>query len=541
MTKKTNVNPAIAIVLFGILIIAAVATFYFVVLDYVEPEGQQQADAKSQAQHVAHKTETPIELSPKIKAFCADCHVMPRPSSFDKESWVREVQLGFNFYVESGRQDLEIPSFDEVLEYFQSNAPEKHIVGQNDLQSAEYLVSNGDTTMFSADKSWHFDIPITSTVANVNFLKLSKDAKPSLVYCDMRDGSLGIVNSQDGFATTIGNLENPAHAETCDLNRDGKIDLVVSDLGSFLPEDHNRGRVIWLEAIKEAQEYKTHVLLDGIGRVCDVRTGDFDQDGDQDLIVAEFGWRKTGSILYLENKTGLDNQPVFESRQIDSRHGCINVIPIDLNGDQHLDFIALMSQEYESVEVFLNDGKSTFENKILFAAPDPAYGSSGIELVDLDRDGDVDILYSNGDSFDSFEIKSFHSAQWLENKGDLKFEHHHIGKMPGIHKIIAADLDLDQDLDLIAVALLPTKLPKSFDSSKFDSITAFINDGRQQFSRFAIEKGAAIHTSCFAADFDNDQDIDIAVGTISIKDTKFPKVNIWWNQLRGKQVSLPVD
>ena len=109
--------------------------------------------------------------------------------------------------------------------------------------------------------------------------------------------------------------------------------------------------------------------------------------------------------------------------------------------------------------------------------------------------------------------------------------------MPGVHKVIAADVDLDNDLDLIAVALLPTKLPKDVDSSNFDSITAFINDGKQNFSRFAIEKGNSIYTSCVVSDFDKDGDQDIAVGTMSIKNTRLPKVNIWWNQIRGNEIS----
>ena len=63
----------------------------------------------------------------------------------------------------------------------------------------------------------------------------------------------------------------------------------------------------------------------------------------------------------------------------------------DLNGDGNLDIVALVSQETETIFAYLGDGAGSFRSQILFQAP-PEFGSSGIELVDLDRDGDVDLL-----------------------------------------------------------------------------------------------------------------------------------------------------
>ena len=65
-------------------------------------------------------------------------------------------------------------------------------------------------------------------------------------------------------------------------------------------------------------------------------------------------------------------------------------------------------------------GQGQFRTETIFQAPDPAYGSSCIDLVDLDQDGDLDLLYTNGDTMDSFELRPSHSVQWLENQGRFR-------------------------------------------------------------------------------------------------------------------------
>src|SRR5262249_60292151 len=114
---------------------------------------------------------------------------------------------------------------------------------------------------------------------------------------------------------------------------------------------------------------------------------------------------------------------------------------IDLDGDGRLYFVALISQEHEAVVAFLNDGGGEFHRETIFSANEPAFGSSGIQLVDLDGDGDVDVLYTNGDTFDSFYPKPYHSIRWLENCGTFPFVDHLLTAMPGVHRALARALD----------------------------------------------------------------------------------------------------
>ncbi|MCU0717969.1 MAG: hypothetical protein MUD03_17765, partial [Pirellula sp.] len=61
----------------------------------------------------------------RIERFCSDCHALPNPNSFEKDIWHEEVRKGFEFYARSGRNDLELPTIEEVVRYYRERAPEK--------------------------------------------------------------------------------------------------------------------------------------------------------------------------------------------------------------------------------------------------------------------------------------------------------------------------------------------------------------------------------------------------------------------------------
>ena len=50
---------------------------------------------------------------------------MPRPTSSSRDDWTEEVNQGFTLYGTSGRSDLEVPPYDEVLKFFEYQAPDE--------------------------------------------------------------------------------------------------------------------------------------------------------------------------------------------------------------------------------------------------------------------------------------------------------------------------------------------------------------------------------------------------------------------------------
>ena len=151
-----------------------------------------------------------------------------------------------------------------------------------------------------------------------------------------------------------------------------------------------------------------------MGRVADVQAADFRGTGRLDLVVGVFGFQNAGEILLLENHTTDWSKPVFTPRVLDERHGTIHVPVADLNHDGRPDFVALISQEHETIVAFLNEGDGHFreETDLHRSAPRLRQLHGGIQLVDLDGDGALDVLYTNGDVLDPPPLlKPYHGVR----------------------------------------------------------------------------------------------------------------------------------
>ncbi len=490
-------------------------------------------DSKSTAINIAPAATKP-DLESQIRRFCGDCHAFPPPESFPRNNWAEEVNKGFSFFYDSSHPDRNVPPLQATIDYFQARAPKKlplpviaSLAPPRDGQEFERL----DLSSVASHGA--------PAVAHLAFLTAGFAKQPGLIISDMRSGEVRLWKA-DGPATTsmeLAHLSHPAHAVTTDLDGDGINELVVADLGSFLPDDHSLGKVWWLRPQADGATWQAVELATGLSRVCDVEPADIDGDGDTDFVVAEFGWRKSGRILLLRNQGMKDNVPIMEVEVLDKRHGTIHVPVTDLNGDGRPDFVALISQEHEVIEAFLNRGDGQWERQPIYAALDPSFGSSGIELVDLDADGDLDVLYTNGDSFDSALIKPYHGVRWLENKGTYPFTVHHITAFPGAHRALAADLDGDGDLDLGAVSLLPGPLS---DLKQPDSIPGVIwleqvgkdtTTGEIQFLLHRIEGATCNHAVCALWDWNGDGAIDIIAGNYDWLNKEQPAITVYLNRL----------
>ena len=196
-------------------------------------------------------------------------------------------------------------------------------------------------------------------MSHVSLVRLLHKDRPDVLVCDALNKEVLALDPTSSPPTwkVLARGFVCAHAEVVDLDGDGINDVLLACLGNFYATDDRVGSVVWLRG-KADGTFTPVTLLDGIGRVADVRAADFTGSGKLDLVVAEFGWHKTGSILLLENQTTDWAKPAFVPRVLDKRHGTTHVPVADLNGDGKPDFVAVISQEHETVVAFLNDGRA---------------------------------------------------------------------------------------------------------------------------------------------------------------------------------------
>jgi hypothetical protein len=462
------------------------------------------------------------------KAYCVACHAFPPPSVLPRHHWRDQVARMHAFMrnefapaaTGSGKIEPLPPEWQAIVAYYEAHAPER-------LPDPPAWPAPGGPLTFRRHAISPQGLPRTPAVANVRLVDVEGDGRPELLATDMRHGVILLAHPYDPKAPVreIAQVPHPAHIEPVDYDGDGLLDFLVGDLGALLPVDHDRGAVVWLRGRKDGTWVQ--MRLEGWPRVSDVQPVDIDGDGKLDLAVAAFGWRKTGNLTLLRNETTDYDEPSFSPFLLDPRTGAIHTPPVDLNGDGRMDLVVLFAQEHETVVAYLNTGAGfALQPQTIYTAPHPNWGSSGIQVVDLDGDGDLDVLLTHGDMFDDRLLKPYHGIIWLENRGTFPFTAHTLAKMPGVHRAQAADMDGDGDLDIVACALVPSDEPTV---RELPALVWLEQVKPGVFERHTIAQGMPVHATLDLGDIDGDGDIDVVVGNFSTDQPLDHWIEVWEN------------
>jgi hypothetical protein len=461
------------------------------------------------------------------RQLCSTCHKLPPPQVLARAGWRDQVARMW-LIVQNQPEPLVHgvaartvslpPDWQSIVEYYESAAPQTLAAPPGWPAPDSRLVFRRRTMTLAGG-------PADPAISNVRLADLGGDKRLEVVAGDLRHGVIMAGEASSGTLTEVASVPHPAHIEPVDFDRDGIVDLAVGDLGAFMPTDHDRGAVVWLRGRKDGTYGQ--LSLDKWPPVADVRAADFDGDGRLDLAVAAFGWRKTGALVVLRNDTTDYTQPGFIPSTVEQRTGAIHAPPVDLNKDGRPDLVVLFSQEHEAVVAFLNGGPGRpFERNVIYQAPHPMWGSSGMEMVDLDADGDLDVLLTNGDSYDRAVQKPYHGIVWLENRGVYPFAEHALAKLGGAHRALAGDLDLDGDLDIVACALAANQ---EGPIGQLPALVWLEQTSRGVFERHTLEAGIPTHATLDIGDIDGDGDIDLVVGNFVSGSSKAAPIDVWEN------------
>ena len=488
------------------------------------------------------------ELDVRVRVACMRCHLFPDPEILPRELWKDQIvamrEIVNTLPLEFGGSPIGF-SLRETLEWYAAKSPESYSLPRS-------ITRNGPGPIRFRKRNVPLGAGGIPAIATVGRLEAGQFGARDFVLSavDMVNGNVYLISHSKG-PHLIGSAGHPVRAIPGDLNGDGRTDLVVSDLGFLGLSDELAGRVV--AALQSPDgSFSFEPIFDGVGRMADARPVDLDLDGDLDVVVASFGWRRAGGIYLLYNETAAGGPLKFRKETLVSRAGAVSVIPVPARQPgMGPGFAVAFAQQYEYVAAFYpdqtanggdqtpnradqtasggdsmansgdstgNDGKAggavakktSYKEHVLYRAPHPNWGMSNLEAVDLDGDGDLDFLLAHGDTLDDgFAFKPYQGVMWLENLGGDEFEPHRIGALYGAHRAVAADFDGDGDLDVVASGFLPQltqPLPEGH--MRVDSIIWFERTD-DDWIPWSIEINHPRHTGLSVLDFNRDGRPDI--------------------------------
>ena len=271
--------------------------------------------------------------------------------------------------------------------------------------------------------------PTTVLVTDLNL-----DGRPDVVCGDGGASLNGCVTvflqSEDGdfaFASSLRASTNgrPLSVHATDLNGDGNLDLVTAN-STVAPRDPGRISMFFQTSPGVFGPTPVELTEPQIEQPQFVSAADLDSDGDVDLAVIG---QPTG-VIY-QTAPG-----VFDLPPADVILGSAPV-PADLDGDGDTDLVGI--QQGRLVLSLQLPGRTSYATTTLVDDPGSRMTLHDVGTADLDTDGDLDVFFSSGVVFQTSVGVFDESRPVFLDDPDAT----------GLVSIAAADIDGDQDVDLV--------------------------------------------------------------------------------------------
>lgn len=459
-------------------------------------------------------------------AYCATCHLKPEPQILDKSTWkdkvLPDMRKRMGLYLEEDFGTI-MPIDMDVPDGIYSDIP---FINKDNWEKLKtyYLDNAPDTPSPQADKaSIKLGVP-GFEIVRPKFTGFYPDlvtllrVEPSSgnLWLGHRFKSIFVLDPSRNFQILDSIGTDTAPIDIHWDKRSNSFELLT--MGVMDPSNDSSGVVN--EFYKSGQDWKSRPVLENLKRPVNLEYADFNGDGVLDKVVCEFGNHVGELSLYLSKGDH------WEKQVLKNFPGARRVVIEDLDGDGDLDILALMTQANEGFFAFLNQGNGEFREKILLRFH-PAFGSSDFQFLDVNLDGQKDLILVNGDNADLSQVlKSFHGVRIFLNQGDLDFEPSWFYPMHGASGLEVDDFDQDGDQDIFVLSFFPDQ-----NQSPKQNLLYFEQNGKMDFQAYSpvIEEDSHWLTMT-KGDLDTDGDLDLVVGAFEFDDL-YKQPNEAWSPI----------
>jgi hypothetical protein len=453
------------------------------------------------------------------RIYCAMCHTFPEPLLLDKKTWTSsvlpnmalrlgikntgaspfegllkdEIEIIKSLGVYPETQAISTENWNKIVAYYNEEAPLNPIPQGKRENPINHIGFFKPRKIFLGDKP----LPKTSM--------LKFDKRSSRLYVGDAQNILYVLNSEMELERT-----RKVQSAPVDIDFPSNDAPRILYIGEFNPSDKKSGRLASLYRYPGENNKPTNI--NALPRPVQFAVADLNMDNKEDVIICGFG-NHSGNMSWYDNF-----QPT-EKHVLSELPGARKVEILDMNKDGLPDIVSLRAQAYEQMSIYYNKGNGTFDEEIVLEFS-PVHGVSYFELVDFNKDGFQDILLTNGDNWDLSAIdKNYHGVRIFMNDSANNFSESYFYPIYGASKALARDFDNDGDLDIAAI---------SFYSNLENPGHGFIylsNEGGMSFNSYYTPLASeGKWLTMEAADFDNDGDIDIAIGSYFHKIAELTKL-----------------
>ncbi len=287
-----------------------------------------------------------------------------------------------------------------------------------------------------------------------------------------------------------------ARISLADMDGDGDLDILASRNNKLviITNKSTAGKFLF-EVVPLPIDYTTnypHLL-----------GADFDNDGKKDILVADMSGRI--KVFYKRIDTYLEyNVDFIIPAPVEANVSVVKIA--DINNDGLLDIVAgSLFADKKGLMVYFNEGQS-FKPFVIAEK----YDYRDLQVVDFDKDGDIDILISGEQGVTKYQIDLWINDFKLNNKFELK---NLLKRQWYFNGFNVLDIDNDGSLDLLVGLAHQNVLPGGL--SLFKSNGDFSN---LNFTEFKVADFPSQTTleAILLADFDNDGDQDFFHSTRNI-------------------------